>query len=323
MGFDSKYFSEAENELSDIRLRNSEILDRRAEEISVKLPEIAELRRELSGTLGKLIAIITERADDAREKISALEKENLALQERIRTVLIKNGYPSDYLSPIYNCKLCRDTGIVDDRYCSCFMDIVKRRAAEKLNSTTPLKLCTFDDFSLAYYDDTLPTELGPTARKVMAANLETCRRYAENFHLPYKSLIMRGKTGLGKTHLSLSIASEVLNRGYNVIYGSVPDLLRKLDKEKFEGGEVLDMLETADLLILDDLGAEMDNKLYVSVLYSLINARMNASLPTVINTNLTIKELEKKYDERLGSRFLTMEELIFTGSDVRVQKGAE
>ena len=236
---------------------------------------------------------------------------------------MKNGYPENYLSPIYRCSICEDTGIVGDKYCSCFMDIVKRKAAEKLNSTAPLKLCSFDDFSLAYYDDSRPTELGTTAREVMSDNLTACRRYADEFHLPYKSLLMQGKTGLGKTHLSLSIASEVLRKGYNVIYGSVPDLMRKLDKEKFEGGEVMDMLETADLLILDDLGAEMDNRLYVSVLYSLINARMNASLPTVINTNLELRELERKYDERISSRLLTMEKLFFTGSDVRVRKSLE
>lgn len=186
----------------------------------------------------------------------------------MRGSLVKHGYPEDYLDPIYNCRICKDTGIVEDRRCSCFMDIVKRKAAEHLNSVTPLKLCGFDEFSLAYYDDTRPTELGPAARKIMAKNLEDCRRYAEEFHLPYKSLLMRGKTGLGKTHLSLSIASEVINKGYSVIYGSAPDLLRRLDKEKFEGGEMLDMLTTADLLILDDLGAEIDNKMYVSpVLY--------------------------------------------------------
>ncbi len=323
MGFDSKFFSDAENELSEIRMRNSEILDRRAGEISAKYPDIAELRRELSGTLGKLVAIITERADDAREKISALEKENLALQERIRTSLIKKGYPGDYLSPIYSCKICRDTGIVDDHYCDCFMDIVKRRAAEKLNSTTPLKLCTFDDFSLAYYDDEVPTELGPTARKIMAKNLEICRKYAEDFHLPCGNLLLRGKTGLGKTHLSLSIATEVIKKGYNVIYGSVPDLLRKLDKEKFEGNEVMNLLETADLLILDDLGAEMDNRLYTSLLYSLINTRLNASMPMIISTNLEYRELGQKYDERLSSRLMTMNGLYFAGKDIRVLKSGE
>jgi len=323
MGFDSSYFTEAERELDAIRMRNRRTGELRIEEIDGKYPDTAALRKELTLTSAKLIALITERPENIRERIAALEKENLSLQRDMRGSLVKHGYPEDYLDPIYNCRICKDTGIVEDRRCSCFMDIVKRKAAEHLNSVTPLKLCGFDEFSLAYYDDTRPTELGPAARKIMAKNLEDCRRYAEEFHLPYKSLLMRGKTGLGKTHLSLSIASEVINKGYSVIYGSAPDLLRRLDKEKFEGGEMLDMLTTADLLILDDLGAEIDNKMYVSLLYTIINSRINSSLPMVINTNLTPAELERKYDERIASRLLTMDELLFVGSDVRVKKGAE
>jgi len=323
MGFDSSYFLEAEKDFEVIRMKNERIAEMRSDEINSAFPDIAAMRKELAGTSAKLIELITERPDNAMEQLGILKKDNLALQERIRVALVRHGYPEDYLEPIYNCKICRDKGIVDDRRCSCFMDAVKRKAAERLNSMTPLKLCGFDTFSLSYYDDTRPTELGPTARKIMAKNLEDCKKYAENFHLPYNSLIMRGKTGLGKTHLSLSIASEVINKGYNVIYGSVPDLMRRLDKEKFEGGETLDMLTAADLLILDDLGAEIDNKLYVSVLYSIINSRINASLPMVINTNLDSKELERKYDERIASRLLTMEDLIFVGSDVRVKKSSE
>lgn len=323
MGFDSSYFIQAEQELEAIRMRNLRIGEQRIEEINAKCPDTAALRRELAGTSAKLIGLITERPDNIRERISELEKENLALQERMRASLVKHGYPEDYLASIYDCRICKDTGIVEDKRCSCFMDIVKRKAAERLNSITPLKLCGFEDFSLAYYDDTHPTELGPTARKIMAKNLEDCRRYAEEFHLPYKSLLMRGKTGLGKTHLSLSIASAVIDKGYSVIYGSVPDLLRKLDKEKFEGGETLDMLTAADLLILDDLGAEIDNKMYVSVLYTIINTRLNSSLPMVINTNLTPAEVERKYDERIASRILTMDELLFVGTDVRQKRSEE
>ncbi len=323
MGFDTSYFIEAERELENIRMRNQYTAERRIDEIDGKFPDTAALRKELAGTSAKLIELITERPDNIRERMSELERENLSLQERLRASLVSHGYPADYLAPIYSCRICNDTGIVEDKRCSCFMDIVKRKAAEHLNSVTPLKLCGFEDFSLAYYDDTHPTELGPTARKIMAKNLEDCKRYAEEFHLPYKSLLMRGKTGLGKTHLSLSIASAVIDKGYSVIYGSVPDLMRRLDKEKFEGGEVLDMLTTADLLILDDLGAEIDNRMYISVLYTIINSRINASLPMVINTNLDKRELEKKYDERITSRILTMEELLFYGSDVRQKKSLE
>ena len=42
---------------------------------------------------------------------------------------------------------------------------------------------------------------------------------------------MSGATGLGKTHLSLAIASKVLQKGYTVIYGFSPELLNMLERE--------------------------------------------------------------------------------------------
>lgn len=48
---------------------------------------------------------------------------------------------------------------------------------------------------------------------------------------------MSGRTGLGKTHLSLSIAKEVMEKGYGVIYGSTPDFLSQIEKERFSRSE--------------------------------------------------------------------------------------
>ena len=42
-----------------------------------------------------------------------------------------------------------------------------------------------------------------------------------------------GNTGLGKTHLSLAIAAVVTQKGYGVVYGSVNNLVSKLEKEHF------------------------------------------------------------------------------------------
>ena len=201
------------------------------------------------------------------------------------------------------------------------MNMVKKAAADELNSTSPLKLSSFDEFDLSLYDDTEQTKLGATARKVMAKNLSICREYAENFHLPYTSLLIRGRTGLGKTHLSLSIASVVLQKGYSVIYCSAPDIFRKLEREQFGNAQgdadTLEMLIKTDLLVLDDLGAEFDSKFYRSALYNIINDRINYSLPMIINTNYELAELEERYGERIYSRMATMDMPIFIGSDIR------
>ena len=136
---------------------------------------------------------------------------------------------------------------------------------------------------------------------------------------------MKGRTGLGKTHLSLAIAGEVLKRGYGVIYVSAPALLQKLEKEYFSrtGGDTssFDMLTDCDLLIIDDLGAEFRTQFSVSQIYNILNSRLLQHKPVIISTNLSMQELEKNYSERFVSRINgAAQKLDFVGKDLRVRK---
>ena len=324
MGFDARYYNAADTEMSLIRQKNSNTADLREAEITKKHPDIAAMRTQLKGTSAVLLSLLADRDESFPERLARLEKDNLALQQQIRQSLVRYGYPEDYLDPVYDCKKCHDTGITDGRRCVCYMEKVKRAAAQDISRTSPLKLCRFEDFSLMYYDDSTVTPLGATARKIMEVNLKTCTDYAENFHLPYNGLVMRGKTGLGKTHLSLSIASAVIEKGYNVIYCSAPDIFRAVNQEYYGkssgSSDTLGTVIGADLLVLDDVGAEFDSQFYHSMLYTILNDRMNSSLPTIISTNLDHREIEQRYGERTYSRISTLEELYFVGSDVRVKK---
>ena len=76
-----------------------------------------------------------------------------------------------------------------------------------------------------------------------------------------------------------------------------------------------------DLLIIDDLGTEVSNQFTVSALYSLINTIMIKRKSTIINTNLSQSDLQKRYGERIVSRlFGEYIPLVFVGNDVRLQK---
>ena len=76
-----------------------------------------------------------------------------------------------------------------------------------------------------------------------------------------------------------------------------------------------------DLLILDDLGTEFPTSFSSSTIYNMINSRLMASRPTIISTNLTMRELEKQYSQRLVSRIMGNHvRLEFLGSDVRQKK---
>ncbi|MDR1928036.1 MAG: ATP-binding protein, partial [Oscillospiraceae bacterium] len=130
-------------------------------------------------------------------------------------------------------------------------------------------------------------------------------------------------TGLGKTHLSLAIAQQVLAKGFGVIYGSAQNLFSRLERERFarfgeNTGEAEQALLECDLLILDDLGAEFSTSFTVSALYNLLNTRLNRALPTIINTNLDARQREEKYSERVTSRIIgNYQTLRFFGSDIR------
>lgn len=325
MSFDSKYYMAAENEINNRKLRNQRLEEAHRREISLKYPEIIRIDDEIRGTAGKIIRLIAACDPDAQAKKEKIFEENLMYREKLKQELVKAGYPAEYLEPVYTCSICKDMGVTEGRRCSCFMELVKKAAADELNRSSPMSLSDFSDFSLHYYDDSKPTAFGATEREIMSHNLDFCRRYAEDFHLPCGGILMRGPTGLGKTHLSLSIAKTVISKGYSVIYGSAPDLFRKAEQEHFgrEEGNTIEMLNGADLLILDDVGAEFESKFYSAVFYNIINNRMNSSKPTIVSTNCDLNELFARYGDRTLSRLKTMDDLIFAGTDVRIRRASE
>ena len=79
--------------------------------------------------------------------------------------------------------------------------------------------------------------------------------------------------------------------------------------------------ERADLLIIDDMGTEMGTAFTVSALYDLINNRLMAKRPMIINTNLLPETLSEKYSPAVASRLLgEFLPLRFFGDDIRLLK---
>lgn len=181
----------------------------------------------------------------------------------------------------------------------------------------------FEDLSLDYYSDQVDTRTGMSPRNRMRDLIAYCRAYAEGFDGSDVSLLLRGPTGVGKTHLSLAIAGEVLARGYSVVYGPVQKLLHRVENEHFgrSSGSSEDVMTGCDLLILDDVGTEFSSSFYTSALYNIINERMLLGKPTIISTNLNQKELTDRYGEQIASRVTgTFQPLVCVGSDIRQMK---
>ena len=165
----------------------------------------------------------------------------------------------------------------------------------------------------------------------MSYVLRTMREYAESFN-PDKSgnLLLLGGTGLGKTHLSTALAKTLIDNGYDVVYTGAIGMIADFEKNRFgnsaggESGNDLDRYYSCDLLIIDDLGAEVSNQFTVSTIYNVLNNRISLGLPTVISTNLNQTELNSRYWDRITSRILgEFRPLLFSGSDVRKLKLTE
>jgi DNA replication protein DnaC len=327
MSLNPKFYVKAEEEIKRRREISEQKLSLRKKEVETVIPQYKAIQRELAKTGARLSEIILsggERAE-TREKLERLQRENLSAQDTVKTLLIQHKYDAEYLSEVHTCAKCRDTGVYQNRRCTCFREIVKRLTAEELNAASPMKLCGFDTFDLELYPEIIDIDSGVTMRSKMRRNFNYCKSFAENFHLPCSGILIEGGTGIGKTHISLAIAKVVIEKNYSVIYGSAPDLLRKIEREHFSRGRdedtnTVELLQSADLLILDDLGAEFESQFYSAAFYNLLNSRINTGLPTIISTNLTRKQIESRYGGRIISRILTMECLEFCGNDIRAIK---
>lgn len=295
---------------------------RHREQAGKEIPEIFRLQQEMSKVTIKLSKVILSKEENASDVIPQIMEENLQMQNRIAILLRKNGYPEDYLVPHFFCQDCEDTGFQNGKRCHCLETIIKKLAVEEFNQSTAMSLSTFADFDLNYYNTQNRNSSGMSDFETMSMILKFCQDYAASFSKTSPSILMLGETGLGKTHLSLSIANEVLQKGYTVLYGSAQEYFLRLQNEFFGKGksdeDSLSTILNADLFILDDLGAEFESNFNVSAFYNIVNSRLNQRKPTIINTNLTVREIESRYSNRVLSRLMSLyKPLKFVGSDIR------
>lgn len=301
-------------------------LERRKSEYELKLrtaysqlPRLSDIDDALS-SLGSQLALSAlagggKSIESLREKMTALNSEKEQLLKEAQIEPIKN-----------DCNLCGDTGYLPNgKLCDCTKILAKRIFTERLATEMPLEDCRFDNFDLSYYPD--GSSGGQNSRKRMASILKLCREYVDGFSpTGSQNLLFMGETGLGKTHLTLSIVSGVIDKGFDVIYGSAFNLFSQVEQEHFGNGSrsSYDAMLECDLLVIDDLGTEFASPFIQTTLYGIVNTRLLSKKPTIINTNLTMAEIEKRYTERIASRFIgCYTAKRFSGADVRQKRAME
>jgi DNA replication protein DnaC len=320
MAYPNELYRKAERILEKRREDSALEAEIRSSEIKQKIPEVEEIQQQLS-RIGLELSQIFLYKQDASAKVSELRAKSEALVEKRGIILKNNGYKENSMAPVHICPACEDRGFISGRMCSCHKQLLKELAKNQIRSIAPIDECTFDNFSLDYYSDE-PLDNSIVPRSKAEIILESSRRYAQNFSMNSKNLLFMGGTGLGKTHLSLAIANVVINRGYYVCYGTSQNICDDLQAEQFGRGDDAVYSKKnvlgCDLLIIDDLGTELDNQYSIASLYNIINSRILSKKPTIISTNYSFSQLQAKYDQRITSR-LSGEyvALYIFGSDIR------
>ncbi|HIS69510.1 MAG TPA: ATP-binding protein [Candidatus Gallacutalibacter stercoravium] len=325
MSYSKAVYEAATNILTQRRREAQAGAEQRRRDLYARFPRAEEIERELSSTAVRAARSVLNHGNVAQE-LRQLKESNLALQRELAGLLQSANLPQDYLEPHFACAACKDTGYIDGRMCACLRQLLRNEAYRRLNALSPLSLSTFDNFSLEYYDTAPLREGAASPRRRMEDILGYCQRYAQSFSPASPNLLLQGATGLGKTHLSLAIANAAIEKGFGVVYGSTQNIVSKLEKERFGRGAEEDEdseahLISCDLLILDDLGTEFTTSFSTAAVYNCINSRIMAGRPTIISTNLSMRELEKSYSERFVSRIMGhYVRLEFLGRDVRQRR---
>ena len=316
------------------RIRAELDLEKRKERLYKSLPDLQKVESEIN----------SYSINNAKNILNNIKSNNYDLEikklkSEKKRILEENNIPENYLKPHYECKICKDTGyFLDNNYrtnmCNCLRQRILNISYNKSNMSNLKKenFLTFNENKFSDEVDVAKYKVNISPRKNMINIKQKCLTFVENFDNPNaKNLLFTGNTGLGKTFMSNCIANELLQKGKSVLYQTAPVLLEtiinnKMCKNKSPGQDLFykNVLE-ADLLIIDDLGTESLNSMKLSELFTILNTRLlnlNSKITkTIISTNLSIDNIFKTYEERIGSRIAGYYDIYyFFGEDLRFKR---
>src|SRR5438105_5958987 len=183
------------------------------------------------------------------------------------------------------CPLCDDTGwkpieesgVYRVVRCDCWRDNIGRQRLAEANIPKRYQHCTLANF--AAYNESLE-------RAVVQA-----RRVADAFPVVGRGLFLEGQPGVGKTHLAVAVLKQVIQTsGARGLFYDTRDLLRVI-RSTYDPSirttelEILRPVMTADLLVLDDLGAEKTSEWVEETMNLIVNTRYNERRLTIFTSN--------------------------------------
>ena len=134
-----------------------------------------------------------------------------------------------------------------------------------------------------------------------AKALELARKYVDRFDEMYEKgqgLMFLGDVGTGKSYIAAAISNELLGKQVPVVMTSFIKLLKSTGNLDKEDEELISRLNTAKLLVIDDLGAERGTDYALEKVYDIIDSRYRTGKPIILTTNLSLQEMQNCSDIR-------------------------
>ena len=211
MAYNKKDFARIKKEYSEKYAKARLDADIRRQELHAKFPEIKAIDNILAKTGLEIMGIITNQTPkSAEEEIKKLRERNEELQRERAQALAFYGYPADYSDVKYECEKCGDTGYVETKMCECMRRALIYAGYESSGLGKLIHTQSFENFSFKYCDT-------PKDAERMKHNVAVLKKFAEGFKGKDEfNLLLFGRTGLGKTHLSTSVAKVIIERGFDV-----------------------------------------------------------------------------------------------------------
>lgn len=307
------------------QFKNRHEQEERIAQIYQRIPVIKELDGFISTSA---VASARRLLDGDKGALESLRNEIADLREQKRVLLKAAGFSPDFMDMQYRCPDCKDTGYKDGNKCHCFRQFEMKYLYAQSNIEQIIAVENFRTFSYESFDNTMIVpNLNRTVRQYMVQVVETCKNFVNGFSAEQGNLLFTGPTGVGKTFLTNCIARELIDQYFSVIYLSANDLFEVFSKNRFDYQDEEDVkgmyqyILDCDLLIIDDLGTELNNSFTSSELFYCVNERLNSSRATIISTNHPLNELRDRYTERVTSRLMSRYTVIpLYGDDIRIRK---
>jgi DNA replication protein DnaC len=198
------------------------------------------------------------------------------------------------------CAICNGSGweILDGRAREC--DCARTRRIESILAASRIPE-RFHASSFANYQ-----ALGPSLMKALAAS----KQFVEQAPLTEVGLLYQGTCGLGKTHLSAAVLTELIRKGLRGFFYDFRDLLKEIQNSynpttHTSELKILAPIFDADVLVLDELGAAKPTEWVQETMTYIITERYNRKKLTVFTTNYldeSVQVRDETLTERVGAR---------------------